>query len=353
MNKPIPLRPDPSAVRNAALEVMTRAAIATARAELFNDPDPARVARQLWPGDKATFEFVQRAASSFATAADAAWAGPLATIRVEELLTNLGPLSIGSRLLQKGITLSFGNSHQIRVPGITVSANYASFVGEGKPIPVHQLSVSPGAILTPSKFATIVALTREMIVSSNAEPLVRAVLVDAVAAALDVALLGNVAADATRPAGLLYGVTPIGAATGGGVGAMWDDLAALATAVAPLGGADIVYVTSPGDWVKITFAAGPQFRIPVYASGGVPSKTVIALAPSALCSATDPAPRIEASRDAMQHMEDVNPADPMLPAGVPIKSMFQADSVSIKLTMLVSWATRAAGAIAYVQNVSW
>jgi hypothetical protein len=349
MNRPLPSE---LGLKRPVGTIFARAAIATARTELFNDRDPARVARELWPDDKATFEFVQRAASTFATTGDPAWSGPLATIRVQELFTNLGPLSIGSRLLQKGITLSFDGSHQIKVPGISVSANYASFVGEGKPIPVHQLPVSPGAILTPSKFATIVTLTREMIVSSNAEQLVRAVLIDAVAAGLDVALFSNVAADATRPAGLLYGVTTTGAATGGGIGAMWDDLAALAAAIAPLGGADIVYVTSPGDWVKVTFAAGPQFKIPVYASSGVPSKTVIALAPNALCSATDPAPRLEASRDAMQHMEDVNPADPIM-TGVPIKSMFQIDSTSIKLTMLVSWATRATGAIAYVQNISW
>ena len=178
------------------------------------------------------------------------------------------------------------------------------------------------------------------------------VLVDAVAAALDVALFSNVAADTTRPAGLLNGVTPLTASTGTGITAMWDDLAALATAVAPLGGADIVYVTSPGDWVKITFAAGPQFKIPVYASSGVPAKTVIAIAPNALCSASDPAPRLDASRDAMQHFEDTSPSDPIM-AGQPVKSMFQIDSTSIKLTMSVSWATRATGAIAYVQNVSW
>jgi hypothetical protein len=353
MNKPIPLRPDPSALRNAAIQCLTRAAIATARAEIEHHRDGARIARQLWPDDRTTFEFVQRAASAFATTGDAAWAGPLATVRVQELLTNLGPLSIGGRLLQKGITFSFDGNYQIKVPGISVSAGYTTFVGEGKPIPVHQLPVSPGAILTPSKLATIVTLTHEMVVSSDAEALVRAVLVDAVAASLDVALFGNVAADTTRPAGLLWNVTPLTASTGTGIAAMWDDLAALATAVAPLGGADIVYVTSPGDWVKITFAAGPQFKLPVYASSGVPAKTIIALAPNALASATDPAPRLEASRDAMQQMEDTAPADPALPAGVPLKSMFQIDSVSIRLTMLVSWATRATGAVAYVQNVSW
>jgi hypothetical protein len=347
------IKPDYAALQTpVALPPLVRAVIATARSVFEGDRNAGRIAKQLWPDDRVTLELVQRATSAFATTTDAAWSGPLATIRVQELLTNLGPLSIGSQLLQRGITFSFAGNYEIKVPGITVAASYASFVGEGKPIPVHNLPVSPGAILTPSKFATLVALTREMIVASNAEPLVRAVLVDAVAAALDVALFSNVAADTTRPAGLLYNVTPLTGATGGGLGAMWDDLAALATAVAPLGGADIVYITSPGDWVKITFAAGPQFKIPVYASSGVAAKTVIALAPNALCSATDPAPRLDASRDAIQQFEDTSPADPIM-SGQPVKSMFQLDSVSVKLVLAVSWALRATGAIAFVQNVSW
>src|SRR5262249_55522028 len=133
--------------------------------------------------------------------------------------------------------------------------SYATFIGEGQPIPVHQLPVTGGAILHPRKFATIVALTREMIQSSNAQELVQAVLVDAIAASLDLHLFDSTAGDSTRPPGLLVGVTPITAATG--TNAMVTDLAALATAVAPYGGLDIVYVTDPGTAIKLTFAMGP------------------------------------------------------------------------------------------------
>jgi hypothetical protein len=357
MNRPIPLRPDPSAVRNAAAQTLTRAVIANARAELFEpDRNATRVARSMWPDDKTTVELLTRATSTVATTTDSTWAGPLATYRVEDVLQNLGPLSVGSTLLKRGISLTFGAEAEIRVPGITVSAGAAGFVGQGAPIPVRQLAVSAGAVLQPRKFATIVPLTREMITSSNAEALVRAVLTDAVAASLDAALFSTTAGDTTRPPGLLYNVTPVTAATGGGQGALWSDLTALASAVAPYGGLDIAFVTDPGTAVKLTFGMGSQFKLPVLASSGVTAKTVIAVALPALCSATDPVPRLEASRDAVFHFEDTSP-QPITggtpsPA-VPVRSMFQVDSVSIRLTMFVSWALRATGGIAYVPLVTW
>jgi hypothetical protein len=341
---------------DAPLAPLTRATIAIARAQFTPDRDAERVARMAWPNDQLTMGLVQRAATTPAITPDAAWAGPLATLRVQELLKNLGPLSIGSELLQRGIVLTFDGNFQINVPGITVDAKYAGFVGEGQPIPVHQLAVTGGAILQPRKFATIVTLTREMIVSSNAQELVQAVLVDAIAASLDIHLFDNTAGDATRPAGLLYGAKVETPTTGGGLNAMWDDLALLASDVTPFGGLDIVYVTDPASSTKLTFQMGPQFKIPVYASNGVPAKTLICLAPNALCSASDPAPRIDASRDAAQHMEDATPAQLVTTGGVmavPIKSMFQLDSVSIRLVMFVAWATRAPGAIAYMSNVTW
>src|SRR5262249_54798480 len=161
-------------------------------------------------------------------------------------------VSAGSQLLARGITLTFDRDAEIRVPGITVSASAAGFVGQGQPIPVRQLPVSAGAILQPRKFATIVSLGREMLVSSNAEALVRAVLVDAAGASFDAALFSSTAGDTTRPAGLLNGETSETAASGGGTAALMADLSKLAGDVSPYG-SDIVYVCNPAEWVKLTF----------------------------------------------------------------------------------------------------
>jgi len=330
------------------LTPLVRGVLAYARAALFaGDRNVGRVVKELWPNDKATLGLVERAATSEAVASDPAWAGPLATYRVQELLQNLGPLSAGSKLLRQGIALTFDRNFEIRVPGITVSASFANWIGERGLIPVHQLPVSPGAILDPRKFATIVTATREMLVSSNAEALIRVVLIDAVAASLDLALFSNTAGDATRPPGLLFGAKSETPTAGGGSAAMLGDLATLAADVSPYGGLDIIYITDPASAVKLTFAMGAQFKIPVLASSGVPAKTLICLAPVALCSASDPAPRLEAARDVALSMDD------SAPVGMPSKSMFQTDSVSIRLTMFVSWAMRATGAVAYVPNVTW
>jgi hypothetical protein len=335
--------------RISPLRAITRAVLAEARAVFTPDRDAARLARKTWPDDKATLALLTRASSSFASTTDAAWAGPLAHSVVAELLTNLGPTSAGSQLLRQGISLQFDGANQIKCPGITASASYAGFVGQGQNIPVHQLPVSAGCTLEPRKFGTIVALTREMISSSNAEALVRAVLVDSVAIALDVALLGSTAGDANRPPGLLNNIVALTPTAGGGSQAMLTDLAALAAGPAGVGGLDLAYVCAPSEAVKLTFAIGAQFKLPILVSGGVPSKTVVCLALPALANATDPQPRLESARDAVLHFDDASPTD----LGTPSKSMFQTDSVSIRLTMFVAWGLRATGGVSWVQNVTW
>lgn len=333
------------------LTPLVRAVIAEARSIFTPERDAVRVARSLWKNDEATLELVTRATSSFATTTDTSWAGPLARVQIEELLTTLGPASAGSQLLRQGLRLVFDGVSQIKCPGITASASYAGFVAQGAAIPVQQMTVSAGVTLEARKFAVIFALTRELAEGSNSEAMVRAVLMDSVAAALDVALLGNAAGDTTRPPGLLNGVSPITAATGGGgIGAMVTDLGALANAVAPLGGLNLAYVASPEEAVKISLGAGPQFKLPVLASAGLAAKTVVCVALPALVSATDIAPRIEAARDATMHF-DTAPGD--ISGSTPVRSLYQTDEISVRLTMFVSWGLRATGAIAYVTGVNW
>jgi hypothetical protein len=118
-----------------------------------------------------------------------------------------------------------------------------------------------------------------MIVSSNAEALVPAVLIDAVGASLDGAL-STTAGDATRPAGLLNGAKFETPTAGGGTSAMLGDLALLAGDVSPYGGMDLVYVTDPASAVKLMFAVGAQFRLPILASsttGHCPPRVLLAM----------------------------------------------------------------------------
>jgi hypothetical protein len=85
-------------------------------------------------------------------------------------------------------------------------------------------------------------------------------------------------------------------------------------------------------------------------------------APSiALAAATDPTPRIQVSREGLVHMEDTSPQPIGTPGGLPppnvvaapTRSMWQTDSVSIKVVLRVSWGLRAAGGLAWTSAVTW
>jgi hypothetical protein len=81
------------------------------------------------------------------------------------------------------------------------------------------------AALDPSrKLAAIAVATRET--GSNGEAVIGQLLREDTARKLDASLFSNVAGDATRPLGILAGVSPLTAATGGGNVAMKTDLGA-------------------------------------------------------------------------------------------------------------------------------
>jgi len=139
---------------------------------------------------------------------------------------------------------------------------------------------------------------------------------------------------------------------------MVSDLAALAGAIAPVGGLTIVFIANPVEAVKIALAVGPKFSFPVFASNGIAKGTVLAIAINALVSATDPEPRIETSRNAVLHMEGTTPQPIGTPGtpnviAAPVRSLYQTDSVAIRLILQATWGLRTAGAVAWVENVTW
>jgi len=94
---------------------------------------------------------VTKATSAPAMTTVAGWAAELATTRVEDLLATFGPASAGAALLQKGNVLTWDNTAKISVPGFSAaSSTFASFVGQGGPIPVRQFVTSAGISLDPT-----------------------------------------------------------------------------------------------------------------------------------------------------------------------------------------------------------
>ena len=97
---------------------------------------------------------------------------------------------------------------------------------------------------------------RELLEGSNGEQVIGSLLKEDLAYTLDATMFSATAASATRPAGLLNGLTTVGATTGGGVTALNADVAKLFTAISAVGSIDdIVLIASPSSGCSAFVAA--------------------------------------------------------------------------------------------------
>jgi Phage capsid family len=323
----------------------TRAVIARAAAALDN-VHAGDYAAATWPEDD-DVRMVLRASVTPTLMANA----PALTPIVIAILEAIKPLTAGGALFNAGMTLTSLGRGNINVPGFATSP--AEFVVEGAPIPVKQF-VAGGPTLSPYKLASIIVASNELIESSDAETIIRTTLAENVALGLDAALFSNAAASAGRPAGLLNGVTALTpTAASGKTDAMIDDVAALVAAIAPTGGGGFFIVAAPPQAVALQFRAGRELPN-VAPSAALPAKTVIAIASQAFVSVLEP-PRIESSIEAIVHMEDASPAAIANGGGIasPVRSLFQTNSVGLRVIAPCSWALRAPNAVAWMSNVNW
>jgi hypothetical protein len=345
-------RPSDLGLRRAAVaQPLCRAVLAHARASYHPHRSAELIARQLFPRDEATMRIINRAASAPAMTTTAGWAPELGQNIISDLLVSLGPASAASEVLRRATVLTLDRFASVTVPSLVASASNASFVGEGATIPFRQLDTSKSVKLSPHKLATAFGLSREIIESSNAEALIGLVLKNSISLTLDSVFFGSAAGTAAQPPGLLYGITPLGAAPGGGSNAFVTDIAALTATCAAVGGLDLVFVASPPEAVKILLTAGPRFTFPIFASGALAAKTVICLAPVAVVAAVDPNPEIEEGRHAISQMDTAPAADPM--TATPTRSFFQTDSSGFRLTLDATWGLLNPAGASIVSGVTW
>lgn len=172
---------------------------------------------------------------------------------VFDFLDALTAPSAGAALLATGLQLDFGGAQSISIPGFgAAAAGGVGWVAETSPIAVHALNSTGGPILTPKKLAILAVLTSEMLASSNADALIRDVLTQSTALALDAALFDTGAGDATRPPGLRNGISGLIAGTSADA-----DLAALFGSIAPVAGnAPVALVADVAHSAKLKFRAG-------------------------------------------------------------------------------------------------
>jgi HK97 family phage prohead protease/HK97 family phage major capsid protein len=357
-------------VRGATIAYVARTRghdLQRARQEIYGDDEPT----------KFMMEMVTRAASAPALTTVTGWAAELVQQTWTAMMPTLMPDAILTRLAPRGLALSFGRAGRINIPTRSRTPSLAgSFVGEGQAIPVRQGAFTTQA-LTPKKMAVITTWTREM--DEHSIPAIEGILRDAIqvdtSVAVDSVLLDANPATLIRPAGLLNGVAATTATPGGGLAALIGDIRALIGALTTSTFGNVrepVWLMNPTDVLGAGLAsavntgifpfaaeirAGTLAGIPIIDSATVPAKTMILIDAEDFVVADGGAPRFEISDQATLHMEDTAPLDLVSgsPGTVasPQRSLFQTDSLALRMILPLNWLQRRAGTIAWTQNTTW
>jgi hypothetical protein len=347
----------PNASARRSLTYLARAIVATARNYAEGTQDVAGLMRRMWPGDKVTPILVQRAAASPATTTTSGWAADVAAGAPWDVVSTLGPASAGSQLLARGVNVRFDGFSSVTIPSVTVAPTGINFVAQGGVIPVRQLDTAPGLTITPAKLAVAFALTNETVRGSNAEVVTKQIAAENIAAALDAALFGTAAGTLDQPSGLLRNAPTVTAtANAAGVDSLRSDLGKLAGAIAAIAGDQIAFIAAPGTALRMRLAlGGAEFAYPIFSSGQIAATTVVAVALNALVAATGTDIRIDVGKEMTLHFETA-PTQQLGEGGViatPARSLWQTDSVGVRVILPVSWGLRDAAGIAVVTGINW
>ena len=339
------------------------------------------VRKALYGDDEATRAFMEysaKAASAPAMTSVVGWAAELVQQVNADFLEPLYPNTVYPSLSSQGLALSFGRNGKIAVPTRSLTPTIAgSFVGEGQPIPVRQGAFT-AVVLTPKKMAVITTWTRE--IDEHSVPAIEGLLRDAIrqdtAVSIDSVLLDANPATTVRPAGLLNGVAGLTPTAGGGFPAVVGDLQKLAGALMTGTNGNVrkmVWLMNPAQKLSLSLVSATGtgafpfkeeisrnqlLTYPVIAAGTVPVGTVIVVDAADFVTVGGEAPRFEISDQATLHMEDTTPlaigtAGSPATVAAPARSLFQTDSMALRLIMPLNWTLRRTGVVAWMAGVTW
>jgi hypothetical protein len=351
--RPIPLRPDASALARSERRSFVRACTAIALGSK-SGADPGRIVGAF---DDPRAELIVRAASAPASTGNSA----ALMLQSTRILPLLAPAAASARLLALATSLDLSGLQTIRLPFVGLAGRTipTPFVAEGDPGSVVDLTLSATALGPTRKLLILSALTREMTAASaeNAEVIIGDALALSAEQSLDAALFSNAAATETAPAGILNGLTPIASAATTGADGVADDLALLAAAIGAAGinPDGMTIVTTPSLAVKIRVLASPLFANVVLSSSSLADGTVIAIVPQGLATGYDGGVTVEASTEAVVHFENTMPAPIVDDTGVvaaPTYSAFQTDMTILKIRGNAAWTVRP-GAVATISGAAW
>jgi hypothetical protein len=354
------------------VDYMLRSAIITALA-YHQQKSREQVLRDRYGNDEAT-GIVLRAAVDPAKTTLVGWAAELVQTVTDGFLNTLFPISVYARLRAMSVSLSFDRAGIIKIPARSATPQInGDFVGEGAPIPVRRLGLT-SIQLTPKKVAVLTEFTEEMADHSTPqiEGLLREAISEDTAVILDTRLLDINPATAIRPAGIRNGVaglTPSALTTP--AQAMIADIKALLGALTAVnGGRRVAILLNTAQAFSLSWAqtvngdflfgsaeeASRKFGVTFIASNNVPAGVVIAVDTADFVTVSGDTPNFDMSNQATIHEEDTTPLPIVDAAGVaakPVRSLFQTDSIALRMRMPVNWAMRRTNMVAWMSGVLW
>jgi hypothetical protein len=315
--------------------------------------EEVNILKQNWPRDEHAMLLLRGAVSpTSTTSASAISHDQIGAFR------SIAPGSAALSLFDRSVKLDLTGINTVRVPRVANLPPQPVFVVEGQPAPAVQFTDATITLGPACKIETITAVSKELNLSmpETAVSVVGRIVADACTASIDKAAFDTTASSTARPAGLLYNVTPIGASTASD-SAMADDLGNLVQAIGNAGidPTDAIFVAGPREAMIINTRIGPNFKSQVLVTLGLPAKSVAAFAPAAIYSGYQGLPIIETSDSAAFHYEDTTPKEIVSTPGVvaaPVKSLYQTDTIAIKVRAWCSWAVIPGGA-QVVNSVNW
>jgi HK97 family phage major capsid protein len=326
-------------------------------------------------GDRQVQSYLGKAASIPADLTTSGWADSLVQTTIGDFIQGLVPKAVFSQLSKLGDSFTFGRNGAVLLPSRNTAATVSgAFVGVGLPIPVKQGQFLP-ITLTPKKMAVITTVTRELTLHSvpTIESVLKAAILDDTSVALDVVLLDTNAATAVRPAGL-RSVTKITASVTTTIVGFIADLKAMISAfitgtrgnfrnpvwiMNPVDvlAAQLLPTTGGADYFFQTqLSQGMLLGIPIIQSTNVTADTMILTDGADFVVSTGDTPEFEIADQMALHMEDTAPAGITGPGAVfasPVRSMWQTDSIAIKMHLPINFSMRRLGVTQWTDTLAW
>lgn len=349
-------------------DLFVRAAVVNGIA-LLTGKDVKRVLDDRYPGHEAT-AVMCRADQTLGTTTGSHWADDLVQTAYADFLDALVGYSIYPALRDRGIGLNFDGVGTVLIPSRTAGGAGGGFVEEGKPIRVGRVTTA-STTMSPKKMGVIIPFSKELAKRSTPaiESVVRQAILEDTSAVLDPLILDAVAGDNARPAGLLNGVSAVAAGYGGGdYKAVQEDFKALLAPFIAANAADsITVVMNSAQGLSLALMDGPignpdwfnkiKERVNIVESTHATAARLVALRNSDFATATGDAPEFDVSEQATIHMEDTTPLEIVSGTGPttadPVRSLWQTNSVAIRMLMDVSWKMRRGGMVQWINGTSW